>query len=719
MGATVGFVSLFLIVVGGLASGASPAPVSASAGPLATLLPGSNGSSATPVLSLDPESWQMPTGNVTPVVATWGGVAPGCVLAPQWFRWAIASATPSGFLNRSSGPAVLFESEGASPGPSMLRANSAAVLRCGLSQRLVQAVAFGNVTVVASLSIDDLTLLPAPLLPSETARFSGTILGGTPPYSLRINWTDGSDAYLLVAAPGNFSASHAFVAGTYEPVVTVTDASGLVAQAAVPESVVVSAGTAVALFPARARVDVGEPLGWNATIVRTSAPWLSYSQCDGRIVPPATRGSAATAGNCTFPAPGPATVSVEVDAVPSGGLASATAAVSVVPDPVVSPDLPPTPLEVGVATDLVVTIAGGVPPFSLAVAGPAFGGPTVVPVLGDGAVAISLEPDVAGTLPCTLEVVDAAGVASPLWAGTLTVQPAMSASVAFDGVAGPSGASLEATGSVTAGPPPFAWIVVPSEVSANASAENGSLSGDGSFVWTGLYRVEVAIVVDVLVLDAAGAIETTHGTVPTLPPLVVSGGFQGNGSTPPGSIGLSLVIAGGLPPFNISVTAGDGASWNFSRGADGPADWQLRAPRAGVIALVAVVRDAIGATGEENGSVFVATPASTSAPSSSLGPALGGLLATGLLAGLLLAWRRRRGRAPERATIDPVAVLRQIIAPADGADRATVELLAEEAGVPLLEARASLDRLVRDGTVRSEVDADGTEVLAWELDARR
>ncbi len=713
-------VGLLLIAV---AAGALPAPAFLGAVPLAAALPRSDTASpvSAPVLSLDPASWEMPTGNATSIAATWGDVPPGCALAPQWYRWAIATASPSGFLNRSSGPDVQFESDGASPGASMLRADAAAVLRCGLSQSLVEAVAFSNVTVVASLSIVDLELLPAPLLPSEPAELSGAVLGGTPPYSVWINWTDGSGTRLALAAPGNFSASHAFRAGIYDPAATVTDASGLVARAAVPESVEVSNGTAVAIFPVRTRVDVGDPLAWNATIVGTRTPWLSFSMCDGLIVLPATRGAAATSGNCTFPAPGPATISVEVDGAPPESFPTATAAISVVPDPNVSLELPEAPLEVGVASDLVVAITGGVPPFSLGAAGPALGGPTVIPVLGDGTIAIPLDPDVAGTLPFTLEVTDAAGVESPLWVGTLAVEPALAAAVAFDRTSNASGASLDAIGSVTAGPSPFTWVIVPSEVPANGSAGNGSLAADGSFGWTGFYRTEAAVVVDVIILDAAGAIATANGTLPTVPPLTVAGGFDANTSGPPGSVQLALVLSGGLPPFNISVTASTGASWNFSVDADGPAAWELRVPDAGTISLSAVVRDAIGATGEANGSVLVAMPAAAPAPSPSspIVPLLGGLLMIGLLAGAALAWRRRRRRAPERPAIDPVAVLRGIIAPADGADRATVELLAEEAGVPLLEARASLDRLVREGTVRSEVDADGTEVLAWELDAHR
>jgi len=62
-------------------------------------------------------------------------------------------------------------------------------------------------------------------------------------------------------------------------------------------------------------------------------------------------------------------------------------------------------------------------------------------------------------------------------------------------------------------------------------------------------------------------------------------------------------------------------------------------------------------------------------------------------------------------------VLRRILEPADGADRSTVELLAEEAGIPLAEVRATIDRLVESGAIRSETSTEGEEVLAWSGEA--
>jgi DNA-binding IscR family transcriptional regulator len=42
--------------------------------------------------------------------------------------------------------------------------------------------------------------------------------------------------------------------------------------------------------------------------------------------------------------------------------------------------------------------------------------------------------------------------------------------------------------------------------------------------------------------------------------------------------------------------------------------------------------------------------------------------------------------------------------------------MAEEEGVPLETVQGTLDRLIREGRVRSETDPGGGEVLAWSAD---
>jgi hypothetical protein len=91
-----------------------------------------------------------------------------------------------------------------------------------------------------------------------------------------------------------------------------------------------------------------------------------------------------------------------------------------------------------------------------------------------------------------------------------------------------------------------------------------------------------------------------------------------------------------------------------------------------------------------------------------------GAVLAAVLAAFLVARVLRRTRSPDPPPPDPVEVLEGLIRPADGADRLTIEMLAEEEGVPLEMVRTTIDRLIREGRIRSESEPGGGEVLAWE-----
>lgn len=71
-----------------------------------------------------------------------------------------------------------------------------------------------------------------------------------------------------------------------------------------------------------------------------------------------------------------------------------------------------------------------------------------------------------------------------------------------------------------------------------------------------------------------------------------------------------------------------------------------------------------------------------------------------------------------RITRDPVAIVREIIEASDGVERSVVVMLAEDEGLTRATAGTTIDRLVREGSVRSARGPDGEEVYAWEPRAR-
>jgi hypothetical protein len=191
---------------------------------------------------------------------------------------------------------------------------------------------------------------------------------------------------------------------------------------------------------------------------------------------------------------------------------------------------------------------------------------------------------------------------------------------------------------------------------------------------------------------------------------------EGN-SSPPGSLALELSIAGGFPPFDITISASDGENWTHTVPSDGSQTWTLLVSGAGALGLQVAAVDAAGTELEWNATVDlpapIPAPPSPSAPLSTLPEyGAGALLLLGASLSAVHFYRRRSRPAPP-APPDPVAVLRQIIEPADGADRATVELLAEEAGVPLGVVRSTIDRLIAEGTIRSDASVEDEEVLSW------
>jgi hypothetical protein len=664
----------------------------------------------------------MAGGNSTPLAAAWVGSAPGCALVPEWYHWSIPSPSDSGSLNTSSGPAVNFTGDASTPGRSVVEVRGAAALRCGPSAQLLVSAGFANMTVTSPLELGNLSVAPAPVAPGQAIELISTIQGGDPPYTADLEWGDGSSSQIGALEAGSLSASHVYlVAGTFDPRIVATDSSGLTASLTDPAPLEVEAGTAAAVTTDATSVDVNAPVRWNATILDPPFLYDTIAECDGApSLPPWPINP--TAGSCTFPDPGPATITFGVGMFLLYGSVQATATVDVVAAPSVSVDPTGSESEVGAPTGLLAEVNGGVPPLTLECAGPDLGGGVRLGLLADGPVEIPIVPSEVGRLQYAVEVADADGLVSPPAVATLLVEPALNGSFVTGRTLSATGVNLSLDGSINSGVPPFVWVVLP-DLTATASAPaSGEPEGVGSFTWWGDYQLEGEVGLALLAADGAGGLLVRSWSLPAVPVLNLSGVSASPEVTDPGAAELWASIAGGLPPFNLTVRTTEGLGWNFSVVTDGTSEWSLSFPRAGRIGLSVLARDAAGASAEQNATVTVPSGA---APPTAAGysAAAAGLLAAGLVVAFLIAgaavyWLRRRGPAVESPPKDPVGVLRTIIAPADGAERGTVELLAEEEGVPLATARATLDRLIAEGVVRSETDADGTEVLAWDHEPR-
>jgi hypothetical protein len=685
-------------------------------------------SAASPELDIDPSSWWMLSGNATSFRASWVDPAPGCGISPAWFRWSITGATAEGSLNSTTGLNISFAASSVLTGTTTLRVRSAVMITCGTAASVLVAGAEANVTVVAPIALENLSLSPDPVAAGGTAFLHGNLSGGEPPYTLQISWGGGNVSALPIPTPGTFSIPHTFPAGSYLPTVVVTDSAGLAAQAAVGEVLAASDSLAVGITAVNTETDVDIPVPFNATAldepVGSAAGWSCGPP--GTFVP--VDRTSSTDFSCAFSAVGTGDVLFEVLPPPSAAPASVTLRETVVPRPTIVALSPNLTGEVGEPGVVTVAIAGGVPPFHLdwVDIGTTTSGALVVPA--DGPVVLPFTPVRSGSLELVARAIDADGVVTLNATTRWIVEPALNTSAVPSRISEPWGAELSLTGSVTAGVAPFLWLVTTGSVPLNETDSSGVLSAVGSFGWEGSYAIEGSTAVTLTLVDGVGGFSTRTFEIAGVPPLA------GRVSVVPAAVGstgtflVALSLSGGLPPFELNVSASDGTSANRTVPSDGTSWSAFTAERGGALRIRVSVTDRLGVECEWNRTVAVpyvspppVPPTGENGAPSPLGTSLttisvAVLVALVVVGGAVLGisvLRRRRAHGAPAPPPDPVAVLRQIIEPADGADRTTVELLAEEAGVALDVARSTLDRLIAAGAVRSETEPEGEEVLSW------
>ncbi|MGA9839303.1 MAG: hypothetical protein WBS16_02550 [Thermoplasmata archaeon] len=672
----------------------------------------------TPNLSVDPDRWWMPAGNDTPFTATWVGPAPNCTLAPLWYRWTVSGDPVGGTLAPAAGPVVNFSATSDATGPTVLVVRSEAVLACGPRDSAVFASAEANVTVVAPIGIENLSVGPGPVAPGGTAFVRGDLTGGEPPLVVRVAWGDGTNTSVVAPADGPFSIPHAFPEGRYAPSLTVRDSDGLFAEGLVGEVLTASPSLSVGIEARASATDVGLPVEFNATILHAPLLYETGWSCGNLSSTGASPGGDATDFSCTFPDPGPSAVVFDVLPPLLGSPVNATLEESVVP----APNLTVSPAnrtgEVGQPSLLTFNITGGVPPFVLnwTESGSTLGGQFTV--VDDGRAVLAIVPSEPGSLEVTAHLVDGDGLETTNATTGLEVDPALNVSVAVGRAPTPADTVLAVSGTVTAGGPPFLWVVVSATAPSNESVPAGTLDAVGSFAWSAAYGVEGGTALSVTIVDAEGDVSTATFDLEMISPFEGTAAASTGGPLGPGRFALDLSLVGGLPPFDVTVNASDGQGWNLTLPADGSTVRTFSSRDGGSLALVVGAVDRSAAALQWNLTVDIpAGPAPPGPTPWSSSTDLGSVLAAFAIlavavAVVLRAVRRRRARPSPPPPPDPVAVLREIIEPSDGADRATVELLAEEAGVPLEVVRSTIDRLIAAGTILSDAGGD-EEAISW------
>jgi hypothetical protein len=664
-----------------------------------------------PALTVAPADWWMAEGTNVTLRASWTGIPPGCVVSPDWFRWSIESAGSAGTIAPDNGSVVNFTAGGVGSEVTAVAVRSAATVGCGTNRTLAFQTAVSNLTVDSVLEVSDLAIAPNPIRPGGVASLNGTIVGGDPPYELRLAWGDGGVSWANESGPGPFSVPRTFSGGIFSPSVEVEDAAGFTANASVAEPLNVSDGFAVAIRPTTLVAEVGVPVGFAIDEVNRPPGYSSIVSCGGGVSVSAEGPGPPAALTCAFEEPGTSGVSIEaVGATAPYAVATALLVEPVAPPLSVSLPSPPAALEVGLVEHLPAVISGGVPPYNISwdVVGNRSTQSMVVP--SDGTVYVAIQISNPGADVLELDATDALGVSVASASETLDALAPLAAEAGGATVAGADGEQVYLSGAVTAGAPPFDWAVVPGVAALNATEPAGALAEIGPFGWNATYRLEGTLATEVVVVDAAGEVWATNVTSDLLPALGMTADWDPDS---PDGFETVVTLTGGAPPFSYWLNESGGAAVNGTVAVDGTVTVRAPAPGPGNLTVILTVRDAWGATNATTATIDVGAPPRS--PAGAIPNA--GVLAFAALAVLAAVaaagwWRRRSSRDPVPVP-DPEATLRRIISPADGADRAVVELVAEEDGIPLTQVRETLDRLIADGTVRAERGPDGEEVLAW------
>lgn len=695
-----------------------------------------------PTLSIDPPNWWMVDGNSTAFEGTWTGVPAGCAGSPLWYRWSLVGGFVEGSLDATEGAWANFTANADRTGTATVGLRSAFLLVCGANRNVTVEAATTNVTIVAPPVIENLSLAPDPIAAGGVTNLTVDVVNGAPPYQLRVDWGDGNVTTLSDVAPGPVTLAHEFPAGSYSPSVLVTDSAGFVVNATVGEPVYASAGLAVAVRASSTHAEVGIPVEFSGVLEDPPSSYGFLTECEDALAPirgPAPASFADKNFSCTFADPG--VTSVDFEVVPVGDdLPPLTAVLS---EPVAAPltvGVPPVTGvgEVGRPTVVRATIGGGVPPFHVTWTIVGNSTPSSTVAVTDGPVELPVWPSEPGAYAVTVRVADALGAVEANGTSVLTVDGPLGASATGNRSLTEGGARIAIEGSVTGGVPPFSWWVVPTLGSPGALPGNGSLGSAGTFGWNGTSVAEGNGSVEVVVVDSVGADWTQTLAFELVPPLGAAAVLRASPSGSNVSLTLNLSVRGGLPPFNVTLGSSERETWNRTASSDGTYSWTFPTNDSGSVEFELAVVDRLGVEWTSNETlelVPISPPAGTTPPptlpnatapapppASAAAKGAGdawvigaGVLAvlTGLAVALLVRRRRVRPASPTRPGPDPVAIVRRIVEPAEGAERSTVELLAEEAGVASAVVRETIDRLVADGTLRSEVGTDGEEVLAW------
>jgi hypothetical protein len=423
-------------------------------------------------------------------------------------------------------------------------------------------------------------------------------------------------------------------------------------------------------------------------------------------------------------APGTVEVRANVTDV-IGDVAASSLRVAFVQRPTLSVTAAPGSVDVGVPFPLQIASSGGIAP--LEITWEVDGDPSNGTVVADpnSTTVVSVSVDVAGPVIADVSLADASGARVAVAETVAIAYPPPSLALGPVPAFAEAGFPFELQGLVLGGAPPLSWTLLPSVVVSEAAPETGTVGLNGSFDWSGDLGAPGNATLEVAVTDAVGAGCSENLSIAVLPALSVQL-TPPPGDTPVGStLTLEVVIGGGAPPYDWSISSQGTMGPAGSLPAPGNLTADIAVANVSELSVLLSVRDALGGTASSALSVPTApavqgngTPPGLSDPGSLFGeaatPAAIALSVLTVVAIVLPRWRRRRA-ASAADPADARQVVERLLREEDGIDRETLAYRGESEGLARSEVFGALAELRGSGRLTTRDGLDGEELLALTL----
>ncbi|MCI4360695.1 MAG: hypothetical protein L3J91_03255, partial [Thermoplasmata archaeon] len=226
--------------------------------------------------------------------------------------------------------------------------------------------------------------------------------------------------------------------------------------------------------------------------------------------------------------------------------------------------------DVGLPFSLVLNVAGGVPPYAILVSVDG-GAPDESSVARPGVQSYLVKADASGAVNVSGTLTDAIGASLELrsFPGTVAPRPLIGV------VAGPTAVEVGVPyvwwASVAGGTPPFVWSVGCLGASPSCSEPLAAGAPSGSVGWSGRFNGSGNGSIVLGVVDTAGASSTLDLPLRVAPSLDARLFLPAGGSGP----SVNVSVLGGVPPYDLVLSASDGESWFGNASGSGALAWTL------------------------------------------------------------------------------------------------------------------------------------------------